>query len=66
MASDAALRDQQALLASVLDNLPLGVGVYDRDGVLARSNRRMREYPALVRLPTGAPGAPSQAPTLTS
>ena len=48
--AERALRDQQMLLASVLDNLPLGVGVYDRDGDLIHSNQRMRDYAGLGRL----------------
>ena len=31
---ESALRDERALFASVLENLPLGVGVYDSDGNL--------------------------------
>ena len=49
------LRDQQMLLASVLDNLPLGVGVYDHRGSLVRSNQRMRDYTGLARLPSHEP-----------
>jgi PAS domain S-box-containing protein len=49
------LRDGQRLLASVLDNLPLGVGVYDRDGHLTLSNRCLRAYGSLDRLPSRQP-----------
>ena len=54
--TERALRDQQMLLVSVLDNLPLGVGVYDHDGNLTHSNQRMRDYTALARLPSRDPG----------
>jgi PAS domain S-box-containing protein len=47
-----ALRDQQALLQSLLENLPLGVGVYDPLGGLAHSNQRLRDYVGLTRLPS--------------
>ncbi|MFP5076136.1 PAS domain S-box protein [Rhizobium sp. YIM 134829] len=40
------------LLASVLQNLPLGVGVYDRDGSLIHSNQSLRDYAPLDRLPS--------------
>ena len=53
--TERALRDQQMLLTSVLDNLPLGVGVYDHHGSLVRSNQRMRDYTGLTRLPSSAP-----------
>ena len=53
--TEQALLDQQMLLASVLDNLPLGVGVYDRDGYLIHSNQRMRDYTGLTRLPSREP-----------
>jgi len=53
--SERALRNQQMLLASVLDNLPLGVGVYDHHGSLVRSNQRMRDYTGLTQLPSSAP-----------
>ena len=55
--TERALRDQQLLLASVLDNLPLGVGVYDQAGVLVHSNERMRDYAGLGRLPAHKPEA---------
>ena len=55
--TERALRDQQVLLASVLDNLPLGVGVYDRDGHLTHSNQRMRDYTGLARLPSREPAS---------
>ena len=55
--TEQALRDQQALLASVLDNLPLGVGVYNRNGDLVHSNERMRDYTGLARLPSHEPAS---------
>ena len=42
-------------LAVVLDTLPLGVGVYGRDGDLIHSNQRMRDYVGLTRLPSREP-----------
>jgi PAS domain S-box-containing protein len=53
--AERALRDQQALLASLLDNLPLGVGVYDRRGDLVHSNQRLRDYVGLSQLPSLEP-----------
>ena len=55
--AERALRDEQALLASLLDNLPLGVGVYDRHGELTHSNQRLRNYVGLTRLPSGEPAS---------
>lgn len=55
--AERELRDQQKLLASVLDNLPLGVGVYDQAGTLIHSNERMREYAGVSRLPSREPDA---------
>ena len=55
--AERALRDQQMLLLSVLDNLPLGVGVYDSNGELTLSNHRMREYVGLARLPSREPAS---------
>ncbi|MFC0406715.1 PAS domain S-box protein [Roseomonas elaeocarpi] len=53
--AEQALRSQQMLLASVLNNLPLGIGVYDRHGDLIHSNQRMRDYTSLARLPSRDP-----------
>lgn len=50
-----ALRDQQQLLASVLNNLPLGVGIYNAAGDLVHSNEWMRGYVGLSRLPSRQP-----------
>jgi PAS domain S-box-containing protein len=50
--AERALHDQRALLASVLDNLPLAVGVYDRSGELIHSNQRLRDYADLISLPS--------------
>jgi PAS domain S-box-containing protein len=50
--AERALRDQQKLLASLLDNLPLGVGVYDREGRLVNSNQRLQDYVGLSQLPS--------------
>ena len=50
--TERALRDQQMLLTSLLDNLPLGVGVYDRHGDLVHSNQRLRDYVGLNQLPS--------------
>ena len=52
-----ALRDQQLVLASVLDNLPLGVGLYDGNGDLIQSNLRMRDYVGAARLPSHEPAS---------
>lgn len=55
--AERALRDQRRLLASVLDALPLGVGVYDQAGCLVHSNERMRDYVGVSRLPSREPAA---------
>lgn len=55
--AERALREHEMLLASVLESLPLGVGVYDRGGDLVQSNRRMRDYAGLSRLPSRAPAS---------
>ena len=49
---ERALRDGRVLLASVLENLPLGVGVYDGDGNLTLANQCLRNYGFLDRLPS--------------
>ena len=54
--AERALRDQQMLLASVLEHLPLGVGVYGRQGDLMHSNQCMRDFTELARLPPREPG----------
>ena len=50
-----ALRDQRKLLASVLENLPLGVGIYDVAGDLVHSNERMRDYVGVGSLSSRQP-----------
>jgi PAS domain S-box-containing protein len=50
--TERALRDQQSLLASLLNHLPLGVGVYDSGGQLVHSNARLRDYVGLSQLPS--------------
>ena len=50
--AERELGDQQMLLTSLLDNLPLGVGVYDRQGDLVHSNQRLRDYVGLGQLPS--------------
>ena len=50
--AERALHDHQTLLTSILDNVPLGIGVYDRNGDLTSSNQRMRDYVGLTRLPS--------------
>ena len=50
--AERALRDHELLLASVLENLPLGIGVYDRNGNLIHSNQHMRDHAGLARLPS--------------
>jgi len=49
---ERALRDQERLLASLLDNLPVGVGVYDSQGKVVHSNQSMRDYAGVTRLPS--------------
>ena len=53
--AEQAFRDQRSLLVSVLENLPVAVGVYDSDGSLIHSNERMRDYVAVGRLPSREP-----------
>ena len=55
--AERALRNQQALLTSLLENLPLGVGVYDRHGDLIHSNQKLRDYVGLTHLPSGEPAS---------
>lgn len=55
--AERALRGERMLLASVMENLPLGVGVYDHDGQLIHSNQSLRDYVALDRLPSREPSA---------
>jgi len=54
---EQSLGDEQSLLVSVLENLPLAVGVYDRNGSLIHSNQRMRDYVAVDRLPSREPAS---------
>ncbi len=53
--AELMVRDQQMLLASVLDNVPLGIGVYDGNGDLIHSNQRMRDYVGVARFPSRQP-----------
>lgn len=53
--AERALRDERKLLASVLQDLPLGVGVYDRDGNLTHFNQTLRDYARIDRLPSRQP-----------
>jgi PAS domain S-box-containing protein len=50
-----ALGEERLLLASVLQHLPLGVGVYDTQGNLTHSNQVLRDYARLDRLPSRQP-----------
>jgi PAS domain-containing protein len=52
---ERALRDERKLLASVLQNLPLGVGVYDREGNLTHFNQALRDYARIDSLPSRQP-----------
>jgi PAS domain S-box-containing protein len=45
---ERALRDQSPLLASILDTLPLGLGIYDHHGHLVHSNALMHPYVGLI------------------
>lgn len=53
--AERALRDERKLLASVLQDLPLGVGVYDRDGNLTHFNQTLRDYARIDSLPSRQP-----------
>lgn len=55
--AERVTQDQRALLGSLLENLPLGVGIYDQRGNLIHSNQRLRDYTGLARLPSGEPAA---------
>ena len=55
--AERALHDQRMLLTSVLDNVPLGIGVYDRNGDLTDANQRMRDDVGLARLPSRDPAS---------
>lgn len=52
---ERALKAERLLLASVLEHLPLGVGVYDPEGTLTHSNERMRDYAGTTLLPSREP-----------
>jgi PAS domain S-box-containing protein len=54
---EQAVQSQKTLLASVMENLPLGVGVYDQSGELVLSNQRMRDYLGMTRLPSLEPSS---------
>ena len=58
--AERALHDQRMLLDSLLDDLPVGVGIYDRHGGLLRSNQRLRDYPGLAHLSSGEPATSSR------
>lgn len=55
--AERALRHQEMLLASLLENLPLGIGVYDSHGDLVHSNERMRDYAGINQLSSREPAA---------
>jgi PAS domain S-box-containing protein len=52
---ERALRDERKLLASVLQNLPLGVGVYNHKGNLTHFNQTLRDYTRIDTLPSRQP-----------
>ena len=52
---ERALKEERLLIAAVLENLPLGVGVYDPAGTLTHSNERMRDYAGTTVLPSREP-----------
>ncbi|WP_424811845.1 PAS domain S-box protein [Roseococcus sp. YIM B11640] len=52
---ERALQDECMLLASVLQNLPLGVGVYNCDGNLIHYNQSLRGDAGQGRLPSRQP-----------
>ena len=51
------LRESRAQLASILAQLPLGVGVYDKDGKLLQANDQLRTRFGSDALPSGDPEA---------
>lgn len=51
------LRESRAQLASILAQLPLGVGVYDKDGKLLQANDQLRTHFGSEALPSGDPEA---------
>lgn len=48
--AEAALRDSEVRLRSILDQLPVGVGLADRDGNITLRNRMLQQY-ALDKIP---------------
>lgn len=46
--AEVALRESEARLAILIDALPVGVGIFDADGIVVVANREMTRY-----LPTG-------------
>ena len=55
--ADEALRHSEARLAAILEQLPVGVGLFDCDGRLRQSNSVLRRYIAGDRIPSRDPGA---------
>lgn len=74
--AEAALRQSEAVLATIIEHLPVGVALFDRTGRITRANQLMRRYldgrlpsadPALAERwqaigPDGQPLAPRDFP----
>lgn len=52
---EKALQNQRLLLSAILEQLPVGVGIYDAAGVLIHSNKRLRSLAGTTRLPSSKP-----------
>jgi two-component sensor histidine kinase len=55
--TEEALRDSESRLAAILEQLPVGVGLFDRDGRLQQSNTMLRRFVGGDRIPSRDPGA---------
>lgn len=58
--AERALHGQQRLLTSILDSIPLGIGIYDRSGDLTTSNQRLRDAIGVARLPSRGATSPQR------
>lgn len=52
--AEAALRESEARLSAILDQLPVGVGLADREGNITLGNQMLRQY-TLVNIPSRSP-----------
>jgi PAS domain S-box-containing protein len=58
--ADRKLRDREEWLNSILQQLPHGVGIYDRNGALVQGNDQLKRYVGSQTLPSRDPEALSR------